>query len=35
MGLLGNTNFLIMTAIVALGAASWYWRKQHMEMHGV
>lgn len=35
MGLLNNTNFLIMLAIVGLGAAIWFWRKQHMETHGV
>ena len=35
MGLLHNTNFVIMIAIVGLGAAIWYWRKQHMEAHGV
>jgi hypothetical protein len=35
MGLLHNTNFLIMVLIVGLGAAIWYWRKQNMEKHGV
>jgi GH24 family phage-related lysozyme (muramidase) len=35
MALLGNTNFVIMAAMVGLGAAIWYWRKQHMETHGV
>jgi len=35
MGLLHNTNFLIMIVIVGLGAAIWFWRKQHMETHGV
>jgi len=35
MGLLSNTNFLIMLAIVGLGGAIWYFRKQHMEEHGV
>jgi hypothetical protein len=35
MGLLGNTNFLIMLAIVGLGGAIWWFRKQHMEEHGV
>jgi hypothetical protein len=35
MGLLHNTNFLIMIVIVGLGAAIWFWRKQHMEAHGV
>ena len=35
VGLLCNTNFLIMAAIIGLGAAIWYFRKQHMEEHGV
>ena len=35
MGLLSNTNFLIMAAIVGLGGAIWWFRKQHMEEHGV
>ena len=35
IGLLGNTNFLIMLAIVGLGGAIWWFRKQHMEEHGV
>jgi GH24 family phage-related lysozyme (muramidase) len=35
MGLLNNTNFLIMVLIIGLGAAIWYWRKQNMEKHGV
>jgi len=35
IGLLGNTNFLIMAAIVGLGGAIWWFRKQHMEEHGV
>jgi len=35
MGLVANKNFLIMVAIVAIGGAIWYWRKQHMEQHGV
>ena len=35
MGLLHNTNFLIMVIVVGLGAAIWFWRKQHMETHGV
>ena len=34
-GLLGNTNFLIMAAIVGLGGAIWWFRKKHMEEHGV
>jgi GH24 family phage-related lysozyme (muramidase) len=35
MGLLSNINFLIMLAIVGLGGAIWWFRKQHMEEHGV
>ena len=35
MGLLSNSNFLIMLAVVGLGGAIWYFRKQHMEEHGV
>jgi hypothetical protein len=35
VGLFGNPNFLIMSAIVGLAAAIWYWRKKHMDQHGV
>lgn len=35
LGLLKNTNFVIMLAIVGLGAAIWYWRNKHLEIHGV
>jgi len=35
VGLFGNPNFLIMSAIVCLAAAIWYWRKKHMDEHGV
>jgi len=35
LNLLKNQNFLIMLAVVGLGAAIWYWRKQHMETFGV
>ena len=35
MGLLGNTNFVIMVAIIGAGAAIWYWRKKNMDEHGV
>jgi len=35
MSMLKDTNFLIMVAIVVIGGAIWYWRKQHMEEHGV
>jgi hypothetical protein len=35
MGLLHNSNFVIMVAIIGAGAAIWFWRKQHMDTHGV
>jgi lysozyme len=35
MGLLGNTNFVIMVAIIGLAAGIWFWRKKNMEEHGV
>ena len=35
MGLLHNANFVIMLAIIGLGAAIWFWRKNHMDQHGV
>ena len=35
VGLLSNTNFLVMSAIVGLGVAIWFWRKRHMEKYGV
>jgi len=35
VGLLGNPNFLIMSAVVCLAAGIWYWRKKHMDEHGV
>ena len=34
IGLAHNTNFLIMSVVVALGAAIWYWRSQNMEKNG-
>ena len=34
-GLFGNTNFLILSAIVLLAAAIWYWRRKNMERDGV
>ena len=34
MGLLHNQNFLIMAAIIGLGAAIWYWRKKNMDRDG-
>ena len=33
--LLGNTNFLIMSAIIGLAAAIWYWRSKNMDKYGV
>ena len=35
MGLLSNTNFVIMVAIIGAGAAIWFWRKKNMDEHGV
>jgi hypothetical protein len=35
MGLLHNSNFVIMVAIIGAGASIWFWRKQHMDTHGV
>jgi lysozyme len=35
MGMLKDTNFLIMVTIVVIGGAIWYWRKKHLEEHGV
>ena len=35
MGLLHNSNFVIMVAIIGTGAAIWYWRKKNMDQHGV
>jgi len=35
MSLFGNPNFLIMAAIIGLGAAIWFWRKKNMDQHGV
>lgn len=35
MGLLKNPNFLIMLVIFGLGAAIWFWRKNHLEKYGV
>ena len=35
VGLLSNTNFLIMAAIIGLGVGIWLLRKKHMEEHGV
>jgi len=35
VGLLSNANFLIMSAVIGLAIAAWWFRKQHMEEHGV
>lgn len=35
LGLLKNTNFLMMAAIVVAGGAIWFWRKKHLEEHGI
>jgi lysozyme len=35
IGLLSDTNFLIMAAIIGVAASIWYFRKKHMEEHGV
>ena len=35
VGLFSNPNFLIMSAVIGLGIAIWFFRKQHMEEHGV
>lgn len=35
IGLLQNQQFLIMAAVIGVGGAIWYWRKQHLEEHGV
>ena len=35
VALLSNPNFLIMSAVVGLAAAIWFFRKKHMEEHNV
>jgi predicted chitinase len=35
LGLLKNTQFLMMAAIVLAGSAIWFWRKKHLEEHGI
>ena len=35
VGLLSNTNFLIMSVIICLAAGIWFWRKKNMDEHGV
>jgi lysozyme len=35
VGLLSNPNFIAMAAVIGLGGAIWYWRKQNMDQHGV
>jgi len=34
VSLVQNTNFLIMLAVILIGSAIWYWRKQNMERDG-
>ena len=34
-GLFSDTTFLLMAGVIGLAAAIWYFRKQHMEEHGV
>ena len=33
--MLKDPNFLIMVAVVVIGGAIWYWRKQNLEKHGL
>jgi putative chitinase len=35
MVLIKQPNFLIMLAVICTGCAIWYWRKKHLEEHGV
>lgn len=35
MGLLKNSNFLIMLAIVGIGAAIWFWRNKTLQENGI
>jgi len=35
LNLLGNPNFVVMVVVVGLAGAIWYWRKKHLEEHGV
>lgn len=35
LNLLSNPNFVIMVVVVGLAGAIWYWRKKHLEEHGV
>jgi len=30
-----DMNFIIMVAVIGIGAAIWYWRKQNLEKHGI
>jgi hypothetical protein len=34
-GLFLDPNFLMMLAIIGIGGAIWYWRKQNLEANGV
>jgi hypothetical protein len=35
LNLLSNPNFVVMVVVVGLAGAIWYWRKKHLEEHGV
>lgn len=35
INMLKTSNFLLMVAIIGIGAAIWYWRKRNLEEHGV
>jgi len=35
LNLLGNPSFVVMVVVVGLAGAIWYWRKKHLEEHGV
>lgn len=35
LGLLHKPSFVIMVVVVGIGGAIWYWRKKHLEEHGV
>ena len=35
LNLLSNPNFVIMVVVVGLAGAIWFWRKKHMEEHGI
>jgi len=35
LNLLSNPSFVVMVVVVGLAGAIWYWRKKHLEEHGV